>query len=79
MKLGAIYLRVGENAVPTNMTDSDALDGHTNAKGWVIYGTRQLWKNTDLGFTIYTANVHKSTGSAFTERIRAQWDLKIKF
>jgi hypothetical protein len=65
--------------VPETLTDSDTLEGATNVKGWVFYGARQLWKNTDFAFTVYSSEMKDGAGPKFHNRIRGQWDIKVKF
>lgn len=83
LKIGAGYFYVEADAVPSSLIDSDLFDGHTNAKGWAFYATRQLWTNTDLAFTAFMGNdidpyIAVPNQSRY-KRVRMQSDVKVKF
>jgi hypothetical protein len=83
-QLGAAYFRVEANAVPGNITDSDLFDGHTNREGWLFYGTRQLFKSTDLKFTLFVSDeiedsITHPDALETSERTRLQTDIVVKF
>ena len=67
------------------LIDSDLLDGSTNREGWVFYGSRQLFTNTDLNLAIFSSDGIEDQLPAFqsslsgSKRIRAQVDLDMKF
>ena len=65
--------------------DSDLFDGRTNRKGWVIYGSREIFKNTDLNLTTFVSDAIEKASPAFddsvpgAERVRVQADILVKF
>ncbi len=93
VQLGGGYLQIEANAVPSTFTDSDLFDGRTNREGWVIHGARQIFKNTDLSFTLFISEeLEDDLGSqddggspilnpsiANADRIRLQTNLVVKF
>jgi hypothetical protein len=80
--LGVGYFRVQANAVPLNITDSDLFDGATNRTGWVFYGARRLYSNTEFRATFYKSNA-LDRGIAGTvddaKRYRLQTDVVLSF
>jgi hypothetical protein len=83
-QLGAAYFRVEANAVPANLTDSDLFQGHTNREGWVFHGTRQLFKSTDLNFTLFISDeiedsITHSDSLEDSDRTRLQTNIVVKF
>jgi hypothetical protein len=88
VKVGAGYFRVEANAVPGgNFTDSDLFQGKTNAEGWSIYAARQIFKNTDLSFTLLLEDgpldkdIAGVGGAALadSDRTRLQVNVVVKF
>jgi hypothetical protein len=82
--LGAGYYWVQADALPSVLSDSDLFDGNTNGKGWAIYGSRQLWKDTDLAVQVYVGDVLDEDVAivqdrTLAKRTRFQGDVKIKF
>ena len=83
-KLGVAYWEMEANAVPANFVDSDLFDGHTNREGFVFYGSKTVFKNTDLNLTLFMGEEIED-GPAFVgdlgnaDRIRLQTDLVVKF
>lgn len=84
VELGAGWWHIEANAFPSQLIDSDLFDGFTNREGFAVYGTRQLFRNTDLSLTVFVGDEIEE-GLAFAssvgdaERVRMQADLKFKF
>jgi len=83
-QLGATYFWIQANAVPAVFTDSDLFDGTTNAKGWSIYGSKQILANTDLAFKLFLKEplddgILHAPSVADSDRIRIQTDVIVKF
>ncbi len=84
-KLGVGYWEIEANAFPSQFIDSDLFDGFTNREGWAIYGSRNLFKNTDLNLTFFMSDEIEDGSPAFdesvedAERYRLQTDLVFKF
>ncbi len=82
--VGAGYYFIEANAFPSQFIDSDLLEGVTNRKGVGVYGSRQLFKNTDVNVTLYGSDAIE-TAPEFAESIenseRIRWilDLVYKF
>jgi hypothetical protein len=84
VQLGAAYFWIQANAVPAIFTDSDLFDGTTNAKGWSIYGTKQVFANTDLAFKLFLKEplddeILHAPAVVDSDRIRIQTDVVVKF
>jgi hypothetical protein len=92
VRLGAAYFEIEADAVPVALFDSDLFDGPTNGKGWMFHGTRQIWKNTDFSVTVYVgepldndvAAIQRSSlpgglGLVVQDRVRANWDINIRY
>jgi len=85
VKLGVGYWSIEANAFPSQFIDSDLFDGLTNRKGWAIYGSRSVWKNTDLNVTAFLADEIEAAVPPFgdsvpnADRVRIQADLVFKF
>jgi hypothetical protein len=83
--LGAGYYWEEANFAPAQFTDSDLFDGFTNRKGWTVYGTRQLFPNTDLVLTLFGSDVIEDDVPPFadsvedSDRYRLQADILVKF
>jgi len=83
--LGAGYYREEANFWPAQLTDSDRFDGFTNRKGWTLYGTRQLFANTDLILTLFNSDAIDDDVPPFGEsvpdsdRYRLDADILVKF
>lgn len=79
-KLGFGYYQLEADFWPAQFVDSDLSDGKTNRKGYTVYISRQIWKNTDFNLTWFSGDV---TEEAFpdskAERTRLQADLVVKF
>lgn len=78
--VGAGYYHIEANAFPSQFIDSDLLDGFTNRQGPVVYGSRQLFKNTDFNVTVYSSDAIE-TAPEFAESVqnseRIRWILDI--
>jgi hypothetical protein len=86
VKVGAGYFRVEANAVPAgNFTDSDLFEHKTNAEGWAIYAARQIFKNTDLSFTLFLMDdpldkdIPDTDALEDSDRTRLQVNVVVKF
>jgi len=82
VRVGVGYVHIEANAFPSQFIDSDYLDGFTNRKGFIIYVSRQLMANTDIGATVLSSDainndLPNSVGGS--ERTRIQVDLSVKF
>jgi hypothetical protein len=83
-QLGAGYFHIEANAFPALFIDSDLFDGKTNRKGFVFYGARSIWKNTDFKVA-FTSSDEIEDGPVFNEsvvdadRYRLQTDVVFKF
>lgn len=82
-KLGLGYFEVEANAVPAAYMDSNLFDGHTNREGFVVYGSKRIMKNTDMGLTLFLGEeIEDESGFASrskADRVRLQSDIKVKF
>lgn len=85
LKLGSGFVHVEANAFPSMLIDSDLVDGTTNREGWLFYGSRQLFSNTDLNVALFSSDGIEDQLPAFqhtlsgSKRLRAQIDLDMKF
>lgn len=85
LKLGMGYWWLEANAFPSQFVDSDLFDGRTNKKGFAVYGSKQVLKNTDFNLTVFWSEPIENTLPAFEEsvdrgdRVRLQADLQFKF
>jgi len=83
--LGVGYWHIEANAFPSQFIDSDLFDGRTNREGWAVYGSRSLWKNTDLNVTAFLVDEIEDDVPPFgdsvpdADRVRVQADLVFKF
>jgi hypothetical protein len=84
-QIGAGYVHLEANAFPSMFVDSDLVDGQTNRKGWVVYGSREIFHNTELGVTAFLSKAIDDALPAFEDsvdgahRLRLQADLLVKF
>jgi Putative porin len=84
-QVGAGYFRLEANAFPSMFVDSDVFDGVTNRKGWAVYGSREIFKNTDLNLTAFLSDVIHDALPAYEDsitgshRLRLQADVMVKF
>ena len=85
VKLGAGYWHIEANAWPAMFIDSDLFDGVTNRKGWALYGSREVLKNTELTLTLFISDEIEDTLPPFlfsatdARRVRLQADMAFKF
>lgn len=84
VRVGAAYFQMEADAVPSNLHDSDVLDGGSNGKAWLVHVTRQLWSNTDFSVTAYFSDELDDDVSALQEatpndRVRIQTDISVMF
>jgi hypothetical protein len=89
--LGAGYYHLEANFSPGQFTDSDLFDGFTNREGFLVYASRELFKNTELNVTLFSGEeieddaefdlnaLFPDEGVTSAERYRLQTDLVIKF
>ncbi len=84
-QIGAGYIHLEANAFPSMFVESDLVDGQTNRKGWVVYGSREIFHNTDLNVTAFLSKAIDDALPAFEDsvdgahRLRLQADLLVKF
>jgi hypothetical protein len=85
VQLGTAYVHLEANAFPSMLVESDLFDGRTNREGWVVYLSREIFKNTDLNLTTFVGDAIEKASPAFddsvpgAERVRVQADLLVKF
>jgi hypothetical protein len=83
--LGVAYYWLEANAFPSQLVDSDTLDGTTNRRGFAFTGTRELVRNADLQLTLFWSDEIEDALPAFEEsvggadRLRLQTDLVVGF
>jgi hypothetical protein len=87
--IGGGYYHLEANFSPPQFTDSDLFDGFTNREGFLVYLSRELFKNTELSVTFFSGDeieddaefdlsvVDPDVTSA--ERYRLQTDIVVKF
>ena len=84
-QVGAGYSHLEANAFPSMLVESDLYDGQTNRKGWLVYGSREVFHNTDLVLTAFLNKAIDESLPAFqysvpgAHRLRLQADLLVKF
>jgi len=84
-QVGTGYIHLEANAFPSMLVESDLVDGQTNRKGWIVYGSREIFKNTDLNLTAYLSKAIEDETPAFDDsitgshRLRLQADVLVKF
>ncbi len=84
-QLGTAYVHLEANAFPSMFVESDLFDGRTNREGWVVYGSREIFKNTDLNLTAFLSDAIEKSSPAFDDsvpgahRVRLQADVLVKF
>ena len=84
-QVGAGYAHLEANAFPSMFVESDLYDGQTNRKGWLVYGSREIFKNTDLNLTAFLSDAIEDETPAFDDsitgahRLRLQADVLVKF
>lgn len=85
VKLGVGFWQLQANAFPAQFVDSNLFDGFTNREGWALYGSRTIYKNTDLNITAFLSDELDDDVPPFgnsvpnAERLRLQADLVVKF
>ncbi len=85
VQVGTGYAYLEANAFPSMFVESDLYDGQTNRKGWLVYGSRQLFENTDLNVTAFLSKAIDNALPAYEDslsgahRLRLQADLLVKF
>jgi hypothetical protein len=83
-KLGGAYFHMEANAFPALFVDSDVFDGKTNRVGFMFYGLRRIWKNTNFRVTLLVSDEIEddpifATSVADAERYRLRTDLMLNF
>ncbi len=85
-KVGVAYFHAEANSVIAIFMDSDALDSHTNRKGIVAYGSRQLGDHVDFNLTYFDSEEIDSNSLGLlgpsldgADRKRLQTDIVLKF
>ncbi len=85
VQIGTAYAHIEANAFPSMYVESDLFDGRTNREGFVVYGSRQIFSNTDLNLTAFLGDAIEESLPAFQDsapgahRVRLQADLLVKF
>ena len=85
VQLGVAYLWMEANAFPSQLIDSDFLDGITNRRGLAFYGSRQILPNTDLKMSLLVSDAIEDALPDFadsvggSERLRLLTDLVVAF
>jgi hypothetical protein len=84
VKVGASYYYIEANAFPSQLIDSDILDGVTNRKGATAFVAKRVMTNADLQVTVLNSDAIKTDPGYFgsatdSERWRTQIDLSYKF
>ena len=85
LEIGFDYLYVEANAFPSQLIESDWIDGKSNREAYVFWLTRRLFANTDLQTLVSFGDAiddslpayENSVGKA--DRVRFQTDLTISF
>ena len=63
----------------------DLFDGRTNREAWSVYGSREIWPNTDFNLTLFLSDALEKSQPAYddsvvgSERIRLQADVVVRF
>lgn len=83
-KLGFGYYALEADFFPSQFIDSDLFDGFTNRKGFTVYGSKQIWANTDLSVTFFMGDEIEdsalfSNSTVQADRMRLQTDLVVRF
>ncbi len=85
LEIGFDYLYVEANAFPSQMVESDWIDGKTNHEAYVFWLTRRIFANTDLQGLVSFGNAIEDSLPEYqnsvsgSDRIRFQTDLSIAF
>lgn len=84
VKLSGTYFHMEANAFPAPFVDSDVFDGRTNRGGFMFYGLRRIWKNTNFRLTLLVSDEIEddpifATSVADAERYRLRTDLLLNF
>jgi hypothetical protein len=85
LEIGFDYLYVEANAFPSQLIESDWIDGRSNREAYVFWLTRRLFANADLQGLVSFGNAIDDSLPAYqnsvsgADRIRFQTDLSIAF
>jgi hypothetical protein len=85
LEIGFDYLYVEANAFPSQLIESDWIDGKSNHEAYVFWLTRRIFTNTDLQGLVSFGNAIDDSLPAYqnsvsgSDRIRFQTDLNIAF
>jgi hypothetical protein len=82
--LGVGYYALEADFAPALYIDSDLTDGFTNRAGWALYGTRQIFPNTELTLELFISDALKESAPFATsledsERLRLRTDVLVRF
>ena len=77
-------VELGLLALPGQFTDSDVFDGSTNGKGWGIFGAKEIYTRTDLGFSLFIGeavneDILWEPAVARANRVRLRTDARVSF
>ena len=87
VKIGydGIVVAHSKKAAGMALTRRDLFDGRTNREGWLIYGSREIFPNTDLNLTTFLSQAMNDSLPTYqnsalnAKRLRLQADLLVKF
>lgn len=83
--LGFAWMHIEANAFPSQLIDSDFLDGVTNREGFSFWGSRQILPNTLFNLTLFASDAIEGDLPDFSdsvngsERLRLQTDVVVSF
>ena len=83
-KFGIGYYQLEADYFPGRLIDSDLSDGKTNRESLTLYASKQVYKNTDVGVTLFSGDILDAGPSELfdaekADRLRVQLDLQVKF
>jgi hypothetical protein len=83
--LGFAWMHIEANAFPSQLIDSDFLDGVTNREGFSVWGSRQILPNTLFHVSLFVSDSLEGALPDFadsvdgSERLRLQTDMVVTF
>jgi hypothetical protein len=84
LALGFAWMHIEANAFPSQLIDSDLLDGVTNREGFAVWGSRRILPNTLFNVSLSMSDAVDDAPDfaesvAGSERLRLQTDLLVSF
>lgn len=85
VELGVAYLHLEANAFPSQLVDSNFLDGVTNRRGLAFSSSRRILPNTDLNLSLFVSDAIEDALPDFadsvdgSQRLRLLTDLVVAF